>query len=1035
MSRHDTPSVHRIGFTRLSRDDSPQARPPKVNIVFVHGLRGHPQTTWEHRQIEKDERTAETSRRRDRFKAIFRPQHTGSTRVSVNEDNINNNGEASTEHNVFWPRDYLLEDVSEAEVWTYGYNADVIGGLFLANNQNSVSQHGRDLAVKLEREIENQAPIIFVAHSLGGIVVKDAIHRSELFQSRTKLIVFLGTPHRGSSYAGWGAIASNLVSLAFQDSNKGLVQTLQVNSEVLDNIQEEFLRIAHRAGIKVHSFQEARAISGVKGLHGKVVDDYSSKVGLPPPFETVESIDANHMQIARCRNKTDPQYHDIVGVLKQFIRSGKLSSDNIKAQESVPAAHIESERGSSLGDTGVRPSIRVGEQSRHMSQSSRHCYYIPLSRNGRFTGRDKILDDLKDKLFAGNPCPKLAVVGLGGIGKTQVVLQLAYWVKDNQPDYSIFWVPAQTDESFEKAYREMARRLDIQVKDDEDLKELVRRYLESEEAKKWLLIVDNADDMDILFGSPNKPSGIDEYLPTSDNVLTVFTTRSREVSRAVAGRDVIDLHKMSVEEATEFLEKALANKQQLQDKASMEELCRELTCLPLAIAQAAAYLDQNQMPIKKYLALLRNTEQNLVSLMSREFQDNTRYRGSQNAVATTWLVSFDQIRRSDTWAAELLSFMSYIEPKAIPQSILPRSPVDEEMEHAIGVLCGYAFLVRRGDEDTFDMHRLVHIATRVWIQKQEIVKETETRAIQHLASALPFDNKEDQLKWREYLQHAQHALRVSQEHQDSKRFELFHRVGRCLYTDRRFKEAIVALEETYRWRKQYLLEEDNNRISSEHNLAGAYLEDRRTKEAIEMFEHVVAVQQKTLVEEDADRLASEHELARAYLEDRRIKEAIEMFEHVVAVQQKKNLAEEDNGRLASEHELARAYRIDGRTREAIGILEHVVAIEQKTLREEDHNRLTSQQVLAGAYRDDKQIKKAVEIYEHVVAVRKKTLAEEDYERLTSEHNLAIAYIEDGRIGEAIEILEQVVAIEKRLDLSDEDRRASQDLLTVAHSML
>ena len=54
---------------------------------------------------------------------------------------------------MFWPQDYIAKDISEARVWTYGYNADVIGGMFEANNKNSVSQHGRDLSVKLEREI------------------------------------------------------------------------------------------------------------------------------------------------------------------------------------------------------------------------------------------------------------------------------------------------------------------------------------------------------------------------------------------------------------------------------------------------------------------------------------------------------------------------------------------------------------------------------------------------------------------------------------------------------------------------------------------------------------------------------------------------------------------------------------------------------------------------------------------------------------------------------------------------------------------
>jgi hypothetical protein len=55
-----------------------------------------------------------------------------------------------------------------------------------------------------------------------------------------------------------------------QDSNKKIVGTLEVNNELLDNIHDEFKMIVHRHGIKIHSFQEARGISGVKGLYSKV---------------------------------------------------------------------------------------------------------------------------------------------------------------------------------------------------------------------------------------------------------------------------------------------------------------------------------------------------------------------------------------------------------------------------------------------------------------------------------------------------------------------------------------------------------------------------------------------------------------------------------------------------------------------------------------------------------------------------------------------------------------------------------------------
>jgi hypothetical protein len=101
-------------------------------------------------------------------------------------------------------------------------------------------------------------------------VLRQAIRRSEIVRDQTKLVVFLGTPHRGSDYAGWGQIASNLARLALQDSNKKILETLEVNNEILDNIHEEFKTIAFGGAMKIHSFQEAQGITGMKGVSAKV---------------------------------------------------------------------------------------------------------------------------------------------------------------------------------------------------------------------------------------------------------------------------------------------------------------------------------------------------------------------------------------------------------------------------------------------------------------------------------------------------------------------------------------------------------------------------------------------------------------------------------------------------------------------------------------------------------------------------------------------------------------------------------------------
>ncbi|KAH7184061.1 hypothetical protein DER44DRAFT_710231 [Fusarium oxysporum] len=642
------------------------------------------------------------------------------------------------------------------------------------------------------------------------------------------------------------------------------------------------------------------------------------------------------------------------------------------------------------------------------------CYYIPFTRNTRFTGRTTILNALEDKFFGPDRSQKVALVGLGGVGKTQIALRFAYQMKEKRPDYSIFWVPVLSDETAERAYVDIAKKLGLQKSsEDEDIKDLVCQYLSSDKAGKWLLIVDNADDQELILGFAEK-SGLEEYLPQSEDGIVLLTTRSRHVAVEFAQSDVIDTEQMDQNEATTLLEKSLIQKQPLQDKVAVVELLTYLTFLPLAITQAAAYLNQTRVPIRTYLSLLRNAEDNGMTVLSREFRDNTRYRGSQNAVGTTWIVSFRQIQKSNQLAVDLLSFMSCIEPKAIPQSILPDAEADE-LEWAIGTLCSYSFLIRREESNVFDMHSLVHTATRGWLEKQDREREVSNEVICHFAARFPARNDAHYDLRREYLPHAMRLLNRYHGNKTADTYQLFEKAGYSFNTDRRFKEAIKCFEEVCRWRQGLHSEKDGVRLASEHALGSAYHDDRRIKDAIEILEHVVAVQKETLDEKDQSRLTSEQVLATAYLDDRRIKDAIEILEYVVAVQ-RKTLDEKDHNRLTSEHELARAYIDDRRIKDAIKMLEQVVAVQKETLDEKDHNRLTSEHELARAYIDDRRIKDAIMVLEHVVAVRKETLDEKDQSRLTSEQVLGTAYLYDRRIKDAIEMLGHEMAVQLLVDL-------------------
>ncbi|KAL8699325.1 MAG: hypothetical protein Q9201_006068 [Fulgogasparrea decipioides] len=637
-------------------------------------------------------------------------------------------------------------------------------------------------------------PIIFVAHSLGGIIVKDALCRSEAARQRTKFIVFLGTPHRGSELASWGEIASNLARLALQDSHKKIIETLEVNNEVLDNIHEQFVAVAFKQGIRIHSFQEARGMSGIRGLHRKK------------------------------------------------------------------------------------------------------------------------LKELEDKLIISSNCQKLVLVGLGGVGKTQVALKLAYTVKDCWPEYSIFWVPAVSGESFEQAYRDIASHCSIALNPtEEDPTKSVQRYLNSNSAGKWLLVVDNADDEEILFGAPDGSRGVIDYLPESENGLTLFTTRYRQIAVSLAGNELIEIQEMNHEEAGDFLKKSLTRKELLQDRVVTAELLKELAYLPLAIAQAAAYLNAMQISPQEYLSLLRNTEQDTISLLSREFRDETRYNNSKyskNAVAATWLVSFNHICRSDTIAADLLAFMSCIEHKAISRSILPLVKPEERMVHAMGTLRAYAFVTRRGDSEVYDMHRLVHLATKVWLGERGATNELNGKVAAHLAEIFPSDDYANRPIWREYFPHAFQCLRNTSTLDIEVRYTLCMAVGRCLQVDGRIEEAVVWLSECFFWRQERFPEDHPSRLASQHVLTGAYEANGQVKEAVELLEQVVAIEKEVLKEDHPDRLASQHELARVYEANGQVKEAVELLEQVVAIR-KEVLKEDHPSRLASQHELARVYEANG----------------------------------------------------------------------------------------------------------------------------
>ena len=477
---------------------------------------------------------------------------------------------------------------------------------------------------------------------------------------------------------------------------------------------------------------------------------------------------------------------------------------------------------------------------------------MPFERNPRFTGRAAQLAWLEERLFVNDRTTKVAITGLGGVGKTQLVLELVYQTRDKYKDCSIIWMPATDMESLQQAYLDAARQLGVPGWDEEraDVKRLVQAYLSKESAGQWLLVFDNADDIDMWTTKPRteQTSGrLIDYLPRSKQGCIIFTTRDRKTAIKLAPQDVIELPEMDEDMAAELLRKCLINQDLVNNKQDTKALLAQLTCLPLAIVQAAAYINENGIALADYLSLLAEQEEEVIDLLSEEFEDDGRYRNVKNPLATTWLISFEQIRRRDPLAAEFLSLMSCVDPKDIPQSLLQPGPSRKKETDAIGTLDAYSFISRRMVDLALDLHRLVHLAMRNWLRKEELLAQWTKKATARLNEVFPDNDHKNRKVWRTYLPHARYVLESGDtEEEMQERTDLLWKFAICIYSDGGYNEAEKLFSQVMKIQKRVLGEEHPDTLTSMANLAFTFKAQGRNDEAISLMEKFFQLREEVL---------------------------------------------------------------------------------------------------------------------------------------------------------------------------------------------
>ncbi|KAK2608988.1 hypothetical protein QQS21_002468 [Conoideocrella luteorostrata] len=301
--RNRSPRPHRHNRTLSNNNDNLEIElkkiydppNPSVNLIFVHGLCGDLEKTW----CTKDKEGS------------------------------------------FWPRDWLREEetLQDVRVHTFGYTT-----AFKERDRTAldIDGLGRLLLTELDQsKALGDIPIVFVAHSMGGLVAKQAflcahsgVGTSNLY-SRIRGMIFLATPHQGSD---WPKFVENVLQI---NSLSRYIKNLSRGSESLMKINEEFERLAHH--LQLWSFHELRSTPVPKGS--------SFKILVVDP--SLARINADHRQICKFNSRSDPNYklvqHAIVTTVKRILdhdaeENGRKKEDQMLKLESLLCLSVSPEK-------------------------------------------------------------------------------------------------------------------------------------------------------------------------------------------------------------------------------------------------------------------------------------------------------------------------------------------------------------------------------------------------------------------------------------------------------------------------------------------------------------------------------------------------------------------------------------------------------------------------------------------------------------------------------------------------------------------
>lgn len=454
------------------------------------------------------------------------------------------------------------------------------------------------------------------------------------------------------------------------------------------------------------------------------------------------------------------------------------------------------------------------------------------------------------------------------------------------------------------------------------------------------------------------------------------------------------------------------------DPSDSDELLRRLDGLPLALAQAATYMNETGTNFKTYTKLYDEQWKRLM-----ENESTTPLRTYKNrSINTTWMVSYNAIQSENKSAANLLLLWAHLDNKTLPYWMFHTraeemtEDLPEWLDEAIAdkvqflklirLLRSYCLVESLHGGSSHSTHPVVH-QWAFHVQNEYQRKELSRLAILVIGHAVPMkDDDEAQSMQRQLLPHAESWMERTEQmtldtpsETDREMPYVLHRVG-ILFSDRgKLNKAERMYRRALEVKETVLGPESVSALETVNNLGLLYIRQGKLAEAESMCLRALEGKEKVLGADDLSTTGALNNLGNVYSSQGRVADAEKIYRHVLEAYEK-TVGPDYLSSLHTRNNLGVLYKDQGRLAESEEMIQRALDGYEKALGPDHASTINTMNNLGSLYKLQGKLAEAERTYQHTLERKEEVFGPDHLSTIDTRNNLGVLYKSQGRLAEA-----------------------------------